>query len=419
MSFYFSCLFMALYIVRPFEFLPSLYGTPVLLTCGILGLIFVLFAFVNNRAQWYETDTIMACFFSAVLLSHASHLYLSGTLSAFQNFLPVFLGFFLVSHSIITKKQIVIFLYILSICACFVAVEGILEYHQGISFFGIVPLFQNFYTDGVQQTYIRIKWLGPFSDPNDLALLFVVPIPFLLACFKQNKVFCLIAGGALIFGIFCTNSRGGQLSLFAAIAVYFILRYRNKAGMILGVLSGACLLLLGPSRMGQISAGESSAYGRLEAWYEGFQMFKQDPLFGVGMGMFTDYHELTAHNSFVLVMAELGFFGLFFFTGIFWIPLRKLQFLIWGEFRDKLLTEDIALISSLSASLVAVMISMFFLSRSYILLPYMLSALTVRAFYFYVAGDIVVAPNSKAIKEILLVTVSGIIFGNIFIKFLL
>lgn len=419
MRFHFSCLFMALYLVRPYEFLPSLYGIPVLLGCGIFGLFLVLFAFVNNQAQWYETDTFMACFFLAILLSHASHLYLGGTLLAFQNFLPIFLGFFLITHTIVTKKHIVIFLYILTICTFFITVEGIFEYHQGISYFGIEPLFQVFDIDGVQQTKIRIKWLGPFSDPNDLALLFVVPIPFLLARFMQNKVFCLIAGGALIFGIFYTNSRGGLLSLTVAIAVYFILRYRNKAGMILGVLSGACLFLFGPSRMGQISAGESSAYGRLEAWYEGFQMFKQSPLFGVGMGMFTDYHVLTAHNSFVLVMAELGFFGLFFFTGIYWIPLRKLQFLIWGEFRDKLSTEDIALISSLSASLVAVMTSMFFLSRSYTLLPYMLIALIVRAFYFYVPGDIVVAPKGKTIKEIVLVTVSGILFINIVIKVLL
>jgi hypothetical protein len=38
-------------------------------------------------------------------------------------------------------------------------------------------------------------------------------------------------------------------------------------------------------------------------------MFKSAPLFGVGFGRFTDFHDITAHNSFVLCLAELGLVG--------------------------------------------------------------------------------------------------------------
>jgi O-antigen ligase len=419
MRFGLCCLFIALYILRPFEFLPSLYGFPILLTCGVLGLLTVLFAFINNQAQWYETDTLMVGFFLAVLLSHANHLYFSGTLSAFQKFLPIFLGYFLVAHSITTQKQLVVFLYVFTFSVCIVAVEGCFEYYKGVSYFGIEPLLQKYYTDGVQLSQVRIKWLGPFSDPNDLALLFVIPIPFLIARCKQSKLVSLAASTLLILGIFYTNSRGGVLSLIVAIAGYYVLRYRNKTGLALGVCLGVCLLLVGPSRMGQMSAGEDSAYGRLEAWYEGFQMFKQSPFFGVGMDMFTDFHELTAHNSFVLVMAELGMFGLFFFTGLFWVPLKKMKFFLWGEGRNSLPTEDIALFSALAASLAAVMTAMFFLSRSYILIPYILIALIVRLLCFYNSELIDIYPSGKTLKEVVLCTVMGVIFINIFIKVLL
>ena len=165
-----------------------------------------------------------------------------------------------------------------------------------------------------------------------------------------------------------------------------------------------------------MSASEGSAYGRFEAWYEGFQMFKQSPLFGVGLGMFTDYHELTAHNSFVLVMAELGLFGLFFFTGLFWLPIKELKFALWGAGRSTLAKEEIALLSALAASLAAVMTAMFFLSRSYILVPYMLIALIVRSLCFHNAELIGVHSSGKTLKEVVLFVGMGLVFMNIFIK---
>jgi len=419
MRFGLCCLFIVLYLIRPFEFLPSMYGVPILLVCGVVGLLCVLFAFISGQAQWYETDTLMVGFFLAILLSHASHIYFGGILSAFQKFLPVFLGYFLIAHSITTQKQFVVFLYVFTFSICIVAVEGCFQYHQGVSYFGIEPLLENYNVDKEQLSQLRIKWLGPFSDPNDLALLFVIPVPFLIARFKQSKIVSLAASTLLILGIFYTNSRGGVLSLIVAIAGYYVLRYRNKTGLALGVSLGICLLLVGPSRMGQMSAVEDSAYGRIEAWYEGFQMFKQSPFFGVGMDMFTEFHTLTAHNSFVLVMAELGLFGLFFFIGLFWVPLKKIKFFLWGEGRNSLPTEAIALFSAMAASLAAVMTAMFFLSRSYTLIPYVLIALIVRMLCFYNSELADIFPSGKTLKEVVVCTVMGVIFINIIIKVLL
>jgi hypothetical protein len=57
--------------------------------------------------------------------------------------------------------------------------------------------------------------------------------------------------------------------------------------------------------------GISAADGadRLEAWANGLEMFKSAPLFGIGFNAFTDLYEITAHNSFVLCLAELGLLG--------------------------------------------------------------------------------------------------------------
>ncbi|WP_136807958.1 O-antigen ligase family protein [Desulfosediminicola flagellatus] len=417
MKFIFACLFVSLYIVRPFEFIPSLYGSRILLLCGVLGLLSVILSSINtNHKKWCANDSLIVGFFLAILLSHVTQFYLAGVIASFNKFLPAFFGYFLLSYSVETKKQVIMVCYVIVFCCCFVAVEGWFEYSRGVSYFGVEPLFQAYTSNGERLIHTRIKWLGPFSDPNDLALLFVLPFPFLIARFKQNKIISLIALALLVLGIYLTNSRGGVLSLFVAITVYFVLLYRNTKGMILSVIVIGLLFILGPSRLGEISAGESSASGRLDAWYAGYQMFKESPLFGVGMGMFTDFHELTAHNSFVLIMAELGVFGLFFFVGFFWIPLKSFKSFLWGEQRNDLSPEDIALFSAFGACLAAVVTSMSFLSRSYVFLPYLLVALIVRFGWVFSSREFMFEPGNNVIKQISMLTVLGIIGVNIFIK---
>jgi len=53
-------------------------------------------------------------------------------------------------------------------------------------------------------------------------------------------------------------------------------------------------------------------------------MFKENPLFGVGVRQFGEHHFLTAHNSFVLTLAETGFIGMFLFATILYVSMKTL-----------------------------------------------------------------------------------------------
>jgi hypothetical protein len=59
---------------------------------------------------------------------------------------------------------------------------------------------------------------------------------------------------------------------------------------------------------GRLISADAGA-DRLWLWASGLEMFKRAPLFGVGFNKFADFADLTAHNSFVLCLAELGFVG--------------------------------------------------------------------------------------------------------------
>jgi len=380
MLFYLCCFYIICFYIRPFEWVPGLVGSPLYIVISVVSILVLLILWASGKIKLfhYKTDQLMLGFTIAIALSHLRHGYFGGAINSLQHFLPVLVGYFLVAHGLKSKKQINLFILLIIGLTSILAYQGVLQGLTGTSAGGMTPIYQNVVNaDGFSSALPRIRWYGPFNDPNDLGLALVLVMPFLLNfLFEKRWVFTVPLMALGLYAIYLTNSRGAMLSLAASIFAYLVLRFRSMRGVVLGIILAALGMIFGPSRMSNMSAAEESANGRLEAWYEGFQMFKDNPFFGVGQGMFTDYHYLTAHNSYVLVLSELGFFGSIFFMGFFVISFQ------WGysnllsytpslEFDNTVRNKFCALYSSL----VGLMTAMFFLSRSYIFLPFMLLAL--------------------------------------------
>ena len=51
-------------------------------------------------------------------------------------------------------------------------------------------------------------------------------------------------------------------------------------------------------------------------------MWRSHPFLGVGLGQFGEYHYLTAHNSYLLALAELGFPGMVLFSSIVYLSIK-------------------------------------------------------------------------------------------------
>lgn len=161
----------------------------------------------------------------------------------------------------------------------------------------------------------RITYLGILRDPNDLGGFFVLCLPFAGYFFFSGKnpfakLFGLLSSMFLLYGIYLTNSRGALLATLLSVFGFFMYRFGKTKSVFLGIV-GSPVVLFAISNFREIDAEESSAAGRVTAWYSGFKMLLSHPLFGVGRGNFPEYDEngKTAHNSFVLVMGELGFVG--------------------------------------------------------------------------------------------------------------
>ena len=189
---------------------------------------------------------------------------------------------------------------------------------------------------------------GMLADNNDLslALSMVVPMLFHLGWSERRpelrRAF-LVAVPLTVITIVLTHSRGGFLSIAAAIGV-LLWRSRNRLhGMAIGVLLVIAGLVFAPDtykeRLKTLSnpTEEGSAAGRLRAWGIATNMALANPLLGVGLDRFranfvwyaddptTEEKQggtIVAHSSYFQIWAECGtpalilYFGLIFSS--FW-----------------------------------------------------------------------------------------------------
>jgi hypothetical protein len=169
----------------------------------------------------------------------------------------------------------------------------------------------------------RVRYRGILEDPNELSWAINMAIPLAFAIYERRRTTrrLLVAIVTLVLGAACvimTQSRSGQIGILAALGVYFIRRFGWK-GALIGGIAGLPLLLLG-GRSGE--GAESSSEERLNCWNEALSMWRDNPFMGVGKGQFTENYYLTAHNSFLLALAELGPIGLLLFTAALYYAVK-------------------------------------------------------------------------------------------------
>jgi hypothetical protein len=255
-----------------------------------------------------------------------------GAVQAFPVFLPCAYAYFLICLHCNSKFKLQIIVFMLLAVCLFVIAHGYYDLIYSVPNSG-PPLpgattggnlwdFQHPYLIRQQNdtgaSIYRLRGLGLINDPNDFGQLIICLIPLLFIFWRTKKIFSnigivILPVCALLFGIYLTHSRGALLALMAVMIVASRRRIGTLPSLLIagGMFVAAMSLNFTGGR--EISAGSGS--DRTVLWSEGLQMLKSHPVFGVGLGAFTDNCDgcgHTAHNSLVICASELGMFGLFF-----------------------------------------------------------------------------------------------------------
>jgi len=349
-------------------------------TAILIGSAFIVFLFEKKLKNFGAEFWLLSAFVATIIVSGFANGWLGGGVAEAQIFvLTAFLPFILFSnHGVSIKKQH-FFMFLLLGYSLLMVNNGLAQRSSadGMGWTG-TRLIQN----------TRITFIGLLDDPNDLGQYFVMCIPFAAYFMRHgSSVFTRLAAFVVLlnlcFGIYLTDSRGTLLGALGILAVYIYYRY----GMKKAVLAALPLLPIVAYVTAQFRAIEleESAMERADSWYTGMQLFEQNPLLGVSMGSFTDYSALTAHNSFVLVMSELGLIGYILWLSIIIISLVSTVSIAY-HYRQRLLDNGfkrleptelnraLALNSAILFSLLGYLFCAFFLSRSYSAFLFMLCA---------------------------------------------
>ncbi len=363
--------YLVLTIIRPQDYVPGLVGVPLLPVVLVLAFL----AWLSSSAKTYEAPQflLLPAFLVVLMISQVTNGWTGGMLSELAQFGPTVIAFFVLAACCTTQQRVAMAMTVLVLCSIVLAMHGVEQAKTGIGWTG-TPLGE----DG------RIQYVGIFNDPNDLGLLFASTLPMAFFLSRRSGGLMRLAwlAGALLllYGTYLTNSRGAMLAVLLVAGVYVWHRRGIVTAGTLGAIGLAGMKVLS-SRMQELNADEESASGRVDAWYSGMDMFKSHPLFGVGAGNFTEYNDLTAHNSFVLVLAETGFIGfviwLAFVGYSFWMVLAVLRHkpaVTTSEVDVKAWKTEQAMALTLLLSLCGLFAAAFFLSRSYMIVLYLIIA---------------------------------------------
>ncbi len=366
---------LGLVLIRPQEY-PALadMGIP-LLPIAMLGALGAWLVSGNRRPLNQPTYLLLAVFIVVAMGTMVVNGWAGGALTRFLEMLPSLLALILIAQASHSLKNMRRLMWVIAVCALVLTIHGIEQVELGQGWTGM-PTVQ----DG------RIQYVGIFSDPNDLAMLFIIAIPMAVlmggrgGMLGLRRLFWWLLAAALLYGVYLTDSRGSFLAVMAMAGMWLWLRRGLLVAGTLGAAGLAVLMAL-PTRMQELDAGEASAYGRIETWYDGIQMFVANPLFGVGVGNFTDHTYLTAHNSFVLVLAETGIIGYTVWLAMvgYCVLMPVMVLRLPAQMDDPehqvLWTEERKVAMTLLVAMVGFFACAFFLSRSYVILLYILLGL--------------------------------------------
>jgi O-antigen ligase len=325
--YFYLLVYLAVLYLRPHEYLPAMQGVPVVPV--LLWLAFGMWLLTQPKRFEAPHFVLLPGLSLAMALSVAMSGWGTGAVNAFVDFAPTVMLFFLVATSVDSLQRLREMAFTLTAVVAVIALHGIAQAanEDGIGWTGVVVI------NG------RSTYLGLLNDPNDLSMVFLMTLPLTLYLARVTESTLLrlalwAAGAAILYAGYLCNSRGAMLGLAAMLLTYGIRRYGLLGSLLASPLLLAPLVLLAPSRMNDMSADEASAAGRVDAWYAGFEMLRSHPLFGIGKGLFTDHHGLTAHNSFVLAFAEMGLFGYFFWLSMLVMSALMLRALLQPALAD-------------------------------------------------------------------------------------
>lgn len=363
--------------------LPSIHLTAVLYA---LTLIFAIAGGGLQRAYSHRIGIMLAAFSVWLVLAVPFSMWKGGSVTTLLN----------------AGRSIPVYLLVAGLALDFIDCRKAIH---AIAFGTLALSVYTFFVGEMVQGRLELKY-GKFANPNDLAQVLLMGLPFWWLAAANPASDRIRRIGAAAVGIVAltvmarTGSRAALLATAVTMLVFFFkasnrARLVLAAGAVLGVAIAAGTLPdelriryftlfqadsnepMSEDGQARVEAAVGSAYARTHLLEASINLTIDHPLFGVGPGMFQvgeedlarsvgerpSWHE--SHNTYTQVSSEAGLPAFFFYMGVLVLSLRTC-FRIYRKFRRR--PESWLLANTAFAvqlSLISYAVVTFFVSAAY------------------------------------------------------
>jgi O-Antigen ligase len=372
--------------VRPGEIFDDLENLPIyeaVICLCLLASVPVIARQLSFQSLAQNPATVfMFGMLGAIVLSSASQRVFWNARIQGVNFLKVTAYYLLITGLVSTPRRFRLFALFIFFAVSIMAILILLQNYNVIDIADMRPLTEGFISvDGVDEATSRVVGLGIFRDPNDLSLILTVAAVLGFHFLAESPGWLRKVGWAVLVGLVIwtfglTGSRGGLLSMAAAIGAMLVLRLGWRRGLLIAALIAPIAACFLGARQTNIDLGNvnDTAQGRMEIWRDSLVLFHSRPIFGLGADQLVEEIHHVAHNSFVQAFVETGLLGGTMFVGVVYLPiwmLLRIRKRIARLMNDELMRWNATIV----ALCVGYAVGMFSLSRNYTVPAYLPAAL--------------------------------------------
>ncbi len=367
-------IYLALNMLSPADMLPALAPYRPMLVVALMSVPVALAARLRApEIGKLRTQPILVLFFLGwACLSLIPHRMYGANLTTFLELTPNILAYFLGIVTFRTPERLRVLRALLVVVALFILTNALLSLPYAHAARVSVPYVLVGGSSPDTMEY-RIQGLGMLHDPNTYGQFVLLILPLLFVAKNDEGLgigwlAALPVSLLFLLGVYLTGSRGAILGMAVLVGLFLVRRLKTTGAAITTAVGGLALLVVNATRTRSISI--QGGMDRLAIWSDGLSYFKGSPIWGIGARGFTSTNVATAHNSYLLVAAELGFVGLFIWMSMLVVTIFQVGQVprIVGKTNPQLARWAVALRISLGGYL----FTSFFLSRAYEMPLYML-----------------------------------------------
>ncbi len=304
--------------VLSYVFLPT--SLNILVSVGLSTLVFLSQRLGVHKSTvppslFYSILALMAIFGIGTVFNEVT----SNGLLIFIVYMSTFMFFLALVSMINSKERLKNLVIAIAITTFIVSMHGIYQKIVGVA---VDPAWVD---EKASAQIVRIY--SVFGNPNVFGEFLVLTLPLIFAMMNtaKTKWGLLIFGGIFLLGsvnVMLTYSRGSMVSL--ALALFLIAVFKDRKYLplfIIGILAAPFLLpdALLLRILSIFTGGDSSTAYRQSIYGASFNMLDDHYLTGVGLGNFKELYKVYAfsaaksyhaHNTFLMLLIELGIFGI-------------------------------------------------------------------------------------------------------------